>query len=107
MGEDQSKEDDGVVSFSGNHILQGTMVYQHKEKRFNDPSWAFTTDGEYFLHFYPRNKTWTANKPEANSTIKSLETNTELENLLSYFSTRDINYSIDAFLKLWKKMPSK
>lgn len=95
------------VSFSGNHILEGTLVFQYEQERLNDIFWTFTIDRQYYFHFNPTNKSWNATQPEAISIMKEFQKNTELVKHLDKFSMGDFNNSHNMFLKLCKDVPSK
>lgn len=95
------------VPFSGNHILEGTLVLQYEQGRLSDSFWTFTIDRQHSFHFYPTNKLWDPPQHKANSIIREFENSIDLEDHLSMFSMGDFNNCHNMFLKLWKDVPSK
>ena len=80
---------------------------QYKEGQSIDDYWNFTTDGQYFFSFNPKNKKWAVIHDNPIGIIDKLENNTELAKHLAMLSIGDSGCFLKKFLPYWMKMPSK
>ncbi|XP_051020307.1 histocompatibility antigen 60b-like [Acomys russatus] len=74
---------------TGDHTINVTMHSRYHKRELIDPCWAIAIDGRPPIYFYPSNKTWRPSHPDARSTMKQWEANSDLTQGLSTLSNGD------------------
>ena len=80
---------------------------QYKEGQSIDDYWNFTTDGQYFFSFNPKNKKWTVIYDNSIGITDKWENDTELAQHLAMLSIGDSCGFLKEFLLYCMTMPSK
>ncbi|XP_029388766.1 retinoic acid early transcript 1E [Mus pahari] len=89
----------------GNNTLQVTMISQYNQGQFTGAFCKFTIDGQSSFSFHPTKDIWTANGPDASSTMRPWEKNRELRQGLRRLLKGDFRHCYQKFLTLWRQTP--